>query len=758
MPECVTKYHLSAIPIVKRIMKILPLKEWTRRLGVLALSATAALVSCAPVSQAAPDYDQIGKQFSLVLQNAHFSRGRFSQKMYEKFLESYLRNVDPQRLYFSEEDVQKLRERYGTSFGDYLLASETRTLAVELYTEYSTRALHHIAQAEKMLKEYEKQLPAFDSDRTTPRSRRKLPRAANKAALEQAWRDMVDDMVLTEVLRRENVARLAAEKGKPDPNANELPVAEKLQARLKRLRNEVQEADTEDMVAKLLNAVALSYDPHSDYMGAREEQRFKDMIKASIVGIGAQLREDDDGSTRIEGIVKGGPAAKNGQLKLGDRIVAVDSANTGNWTDIMYLSIDKVVDLIRGKKGVSVRLRVLNAESGEQKEVVIVRDEVPMSESLASAKVVDVHREGKEPYRVGILTLPSFYIDLDSGDVRCASDVKKLLQRMNKEGVKGLVVDLRFNGGGSLDEVRKMVGFFTGAGPVVQVRDSRGHIERLTVSGRQLFKGEVVVITNKLSASASEIFAGAMADYGRAVIVGDESTYGKGTVQIPRSLSDYMPYFASQEGCGMIKVTVQKFYRINGASTQLKGVESDIVLPMSTAALPIGEAEMDYAMPYDEIAPAGHYVKNPHLARILPELRRRSAIRVAGDKDLQYSKWFIDYRRRITEQNTDSLNKEVRRKEDAELRRIQRANDEERKTRYAAMAEQDARSFTIYRLTLDDVQADKLPIASKEDEEKYMESAEDPEEALEDDVDYPSNLDPILREALHIVRDMMDMR
>ena len=735
-----------------------PLKEWTRRVSALVLGATAALVSCVPESQAAPDYDQIGKQFSLVLQNAHFSRARFSSKMYEKFLESYLNNVDPQHLYFTQEDVKKLRETYANDFGDYLLAGQTRALAVELFTAYSTRALYYIAQAEKMLKEYEKQMPAFDSDRMTPRSRRKLPRAANKAELEQAWRDMVDDMVLTEVLRRENVARMAAEKGKPDPNATELPVAEKLQARFKRLRNEVQEADTEDMVAKLLNAVALSYDPHSDYMGAREEQRFKDAIKASIVGIGAQLREDDDGSTRIEGIVKGGPAAKNGQLKLGDRIVAVDSANTGNWTDIMYLSIDKVVDLIRGKKGVSVRLRVLNAESGEQKEIVIVRDEVPMSESLASAKVVDVHYPGKTPYRLGILTLPSFYIDLDSGDVRCASDVKKLLRRMNKEGVKGLVVDLRFNGGGSLDEVRKMVGFFTGAGPVVQVRDSRGHTERLTVSGRRLFTGEVVVITNKLSASASEIFAGAMADYGRAVIVGDESTYGKGTVQVPRSLRDYMPYFVSQDGCGMIKVTVQKFYRINGASTQLKGVESDIVLPMSTAALQLGEAEMDYAMPYDEMTPAGHYVKDPHLARILPELRRRSAARVAADKDLQYSKWFINYRRRTIEQNANSLNKETRSKEDAELRRIQRANNEERKVRYAEMAEKDAKNLTIYRMNLDDVDAAKLPLASKDDKDEYMESAEDPEEALEDEVDYPSNLDPILRESLHIVRDMMELR
>ncbi len=733
------------------------LKHWTRRLGALAAAATAALVSFSSTGQAAPDYDQIGKQFSLVLQNAHFSRLRFSQDLYEKFLECYLQSIDPQHLYFTQADVNALQSKYASSFGDYLLAGETRALAVELHTEYSRRALRHIAEAEKMLAEYAKKLPAFDTNRSTPRSRRKLPRAANDAALTQAWRDMVDDMVLTEVIRRENVARLAKEKGKPDPNANETPVAEKLKARFRRLRNEVKEADTEDMVAMLLNAVARSYDPHSDYMGAREEQRFKDAIKASIVGIGAQLREDDDGSTRIEGIVKGGPAAKNGQLKLGDRIVAVDTANNGNWTDIMYLSIDKVVDLIRGKKGVSVKLRVLGAESGEQKEVVIVRDEVPMSESLASAKIVDIHKSGETPYRIGILTLPSFYIDLDSGDVRCAADVKKLLRRMNREGVKGLIVDLRFNGGGSLDEVRKMVGFFTGAGPVVQVRDSRGHVERLTVSGRRLFDGEVVVITNKLSASASEIFAGAMADYGRAVIVGDDSTFGKGTVQIPRSLADYLPYFASREGCGMIKVTVQKFYRINGASTQLKGVESDIVLPMSTAALQIGEAEQDYAMPYDEIAPAAHYVKNPRIARILPELRKRSAARVAADQDLQYSKWFIDYRRKIIEENTDSLNKAKRVAESTELRNRQRAQDEERKPRYEKMAAEDARNLTIYRLTLDDVNADKLPVASKEDEEKYMEAAEDPEEALADDVDYPSNLDPILRESLYIVRDMMEM-
>lgn len=729
-----------------------------RSVALAASTLAAGVVSCTSVSYAEPDYDTIGKQFSLVLQNAHYSRTRFSSAMYAKFLESYLQCVDPQQLYFTQADVNRLRDRYATSFGDYLLAGRTRSFAEALHNEFATRALEQIVKAEKLLISYEKQLPAFDSDRTTPRSRRKLPRSKNSAELDQAWRDMVDDMVLTEVLRRENVSRLAAEKGKPDPVLKEKPITEKLAARFKRLRNEVQETDTEDMVATLLNAVARTYDPHSDYMSAKEEQRFKDMIKASIVGIGAQLSEQDDGTTRIEGIVKGGPAAKNGQLKLGDRIIAVDSVNDGQWVDIMYMSIDKVVDLVRGKEGVPVNLRVLSGEGAEEREVVIVRDEVPMSESLASAKIVEMKQPDGSTRRIGILTLPSFYMDLDgAGGVACASDVKKLILRMKEEKVEGLVVDLRFNGGGSLEEVRKMVGFFTGAGPVVQVRDARGQRERLTVSGKRIFDGEVVVICNKLSASASEIFAGAMADYGRAVIVGDESTFGKGTVQIPRSLSAYMPYFSSREGAGMIKVTVQKFYRINGASTQKKGVESDIVLPMSTAALQLGEAELDYVMPYDEIPAAVGYVKNGRISRILPELSRRSAARVAADKDLQDAKWNIDYRRAITEANVDSLNKAKRVAENEELVQRQKAITADRKVRYATMAEKDAANMRVLRLKLDDVTRSELPVITKDDEEEYMDEVKDPEEELEEEVDYPFTLDPILRESLNIVNDMLEM-
>lgn len=731
---------------------------WTRRLCNVAAATALVLASCTSVGRAEPDFDMIGKQFSLVLQNAHFSRARFNEDMYAKFLECYLQTLDPQHLYFTQKDVEAIKEEYEKSFGDYLLAGNTGELAQKLYSLYSERALKRIGEAEALVRSYDKKQPAFTSDREMPRSRRKLPRAADDAELDKVWADQVEDMMLSEILRRENLATLAKEQGKPDPTAKEMSVGEKLLARLKRLRVGVQEADTEDMVSLLLNAVAHVYDPHSDYMGAREEQRFKDMIRASIVGIGAQLKSDDDGSTIVEGIVKGGPADKNGQLKLGDHIIAVAANGDEAWTDILYLSIDKVVDLIRGQQGKPVRLRVQSADSGEEREITIVRDEVPMSESLASAKIIDIKKKDGSSTRLGILTLPSFYVDLDDDEVHCAADVKKLLRRMNKEGVQGLVMDLRVNGGGSLEEVRKMVGFFSGAGPVVQVKTSRGNVSKLTVSGRPLFTGPLLVLTSKLSASASEIFAGAMADYGRALIVGDERTYGKGTVQVPRSLAEFMPLLSDRDGCGMIKVTIQKFYRINGASTQIEGVASDIVLPSPTAGLQYGEKEMDYAMPYDAIPAAGNYVKSPALERILPQLRERSAARVAADKDLQYSDWYTAYRRRQLDENKVSLNKETRLQEAKKLKDFKKAADDERESRYEKMAQEDEKNLLIRRLNLSDVDSAELPLASKDDKNEFMREQKDEEEELEESPEYPSGLDAMLRESLHIVSDMLELQ
>lgn len=745
----------------------------TAPLRTLCVTGLAALASCSSLtyadfpfsssvlstSSSQPDYDTIGKQFSLVLQNSHFSRARFTQEMYAQFLDCYMQSVDPQHLFLTQEDVAYLRDRYASSFGDYMLANQTTRLAEELHEYYSTRALARISAAEKALDAYAEAMPAFDSDRCIPRTRRKLERAKDAAELDQVWKDTVEDMVLTETLRRENLAKLAADKGKENKSAaKDLPVAEKMKARLKRMRSDIEESDREDMVSDVLNALAHVYDPHSDYMGAREEQRFKDMIKASLVGIGAKLKADDDGSTTIEGIVKGGPAAKEGQLKLGDHIVAVAKDGDENWTDIMFLSIDKVIDLIRGQKGKAVKLRVQSEESGEEREITIVRDEIPMSEELANGKVIEMKNTDGTVTKLGILTLPSFYVDLDEGDVHCAADVKKILQRMVKEGVSGIVLDLRFNGGGSLDEVRKMVGFFTGAGPVVQVKDSRGHTERLTVSGKPVYTGPLVVLTNRLSASASEIFAGAMADYGRALIVGDKTTFGKGTVQVPRSLKDFMPYLRGRDDCGMIKVTTQKFYRVGGASTQLKGVESDLVLPMVTAGLRIGEGEQDYVLPYDEIPRANGYVQSTRLAQILPELQKRSKARTAADPDMTYMQQDIDRANEKLEKNSVSLNKAARQAENAELLARRKTIDAERKERYAKMAEADAKALVIRRLKLDDVAKDELPLFNKDDEEKFMDEPEDDEDELTESPEYPSSLDYILRECLHILTDMAELK
>lgn len=744
----------------------------TAPLRTFCVAGLAALASCSSLtyadfpfsssvlsSSSQPDYDTIGKQFSLVLQNSHFSRARFTQEMYAQFLDCYMQSVDPQHLFLTQEDVAHLRDRYASSFGDYMLANQTTRLAEELHEYYSTRALARISAAEKALDAYAEAMPAFDSDRCIPRTRRKLERAKDAAELDQVWKDTVEDMVLTETLRRENLAKLAADKGKENKSAaKDLPVAEKMKARLKRMRSDIEESDREDMVSDVLNALAHVYDPHSDYMGAREEQRFKDMIKASLVGIGAKLKADDDGSTTIEGIVKGGPAAKEGQLKLGDHIVAVAKDGDENWTDIMFLSIDKVIDLIRGQKGKAVKLRVQSEESGEEREITIVRDEIPMSEELANGKVIEMKNADGTVTKLGILTLPSFYVDLDEGDVHCAADVKKILQRMVKEGVSGIVLDLRFNGGGSLDEVRKMVGFFTGAGPVVQVKDSRGHTERLTVSGKPVYTGPLVVLTNRLSASASEIFAGAMADYGRALIVGDKTTFGKGTVQVPRSLKDFMPYLRGRDDCGMIKVTTQKFYRVGGASTQLKGVESDLVLPMVTAGLRIGEGEQDYVLPYDEIPRANGYVQSTRLAQILPELQKRSKARTAADPDMTYMQQDIDRANEKLEKNSVSLNKAARQAENAELLARRKTIDAERKERYAKMAEADAKDLVIRRLKLDDVAKDELPLFNKDDEEKFMDEPEDDEDELTESPEYPSSLDYILRECLHILTDMAELK
>lgn len=726
--------------------------RWIRLTAFSAIAA-AAITSCA---SAATDFNQVGKQMSLLLQNFHFSRKEFSDDLSSKFLETYLRKVDPSKIFFTQQDVDVLKKKYGKELDDYLMSGQMMDAAKAMHALYRQRAMQRIAYARDLLKQGGF---TFTQDKTIERSRRKIDSwPKDEAEMQQVWKDMVEEQLLSETLRRETVARLAKEQNKPDPLANEKPVEEKLLMRYERIQRNIQETDLEDVAETLLSAVALTYDPHTDYMGARQVDRFKISMSPELTGIGALLGGEDDGSTKINGIVVGGPADKSGELKLNDRIVAIDSNNTGEMVDILFMKLDKVVDMIRGSENSQIRLKVEPADSpGQAKIITLTRSKVPLKDELAKAEIIELNGAPDGQNRIGVLSLPSFYADMDGGDRRCAADVKKLLERMNKEKVDGLVIDLRNNGGGSLEEVRLMTGFFTGRGPVVQIKDTRGNVDVKTANNREkLFKGPIVVLINKLSASASEILAAALQDYGRAVIVGDTSTFGKGTVQQPVDIGQYLPYFSARDRAGLLKVTTQKFYRVPGGSTQLKGVESDIQLPTATAAFELGEEILDYAMPYDQIPPCHNYQKDSAIAGILPALKAASAERVAKDRDLQIAKEDIAMMKQRLKDNKLSLNKKVREQENASLEERRKSINQERKTRFAQMAKDDAAKYKIYRLTLDDINAPELPLANPEkDNEQFMHVAEDPTAELDDSPEYPSGLDPELREGINIVQDML---
>lgn len=730
------------------------LSSFVKSLGCIAI-VSSALASCA---SAKTDFNEVGKQFAFLIQNAHFSRAEFSDEMSRKFLETYLKSLDPGKIFLTQADVDKLMEAYGKDIDDYILGGQSLDLAEVLYDYFSRQATKRLANAKKIIESSDYK---FDSNATVERSRRKVEWAKNQAALDKIWDKMLEEQVLSEILRRETIAKLAKEEGQPDPSLSEMEPKKKIIARYERLLRTVQEVDQEDMLDYLLSAVALTYDPHTDYMGAREQDKFNASMGGALIGIGALLGPEDDGATKVAGIVLGGPVEKDGQIKLNDRIVAVDTMNTGEMTDILFMSIDKVVSLIRGKEGSQVRLKVEPADNpGNPKIITLNRQRVEMKDELVKGEIFDVkNKEGKVTERLGVITLPSFYMDMTGGDRRCATDFKRIMLRMVKEGVKGIVVDLRNNGGGSLEEVRQMSGFFTGSGPVVQIKNMKGGTDVKTVEvAKPLFDGPVVVLINKLSASASEILAAALADYGRAVIVGDTTTFGKGTVQQPVDIGNYLPYFASRDRAGLLKVTIQKFYRVAGGSTQLKGVESDIVLPTASAAFDIGEATMDYALPYDEIAPARNYKKNKNLGKIIPELKKRSEKRVAADKDMQWLKEDIKLTKERIEKNTLSVNKKERIAENEKLMARRKMINAERTVRFAELAKQDANLYDIYRLTLENVDAPSLVKADpKKDNEEYMKMAEDPTAALDKSPEYPSGLDPELRESLNIVADMVDI-
>lgn len=733
------------------------MNAWKQTREALALVGVGlGFITTACAQQADPN--EVGKQMAIMLQNSHFARLTFNEELSKRFFEDYLRDLDYSRVYFTQADVDRLRQQYGDKLHLMLMQGECQRAAADIYALYQERVKTRVAQAMTWLNENNFD---FSKEEFIKRSRKDAPWPKDEAEATALWKQQVKEAVLAETLRRETIARMAKEQGKENPLAKEAEPTSKLKLRYERFLHSVTDVDDEDIASSFLSAVSRAYDPHTDYMNPKEMDRFKSGMKNELVGIGALLQAEEDGATKIKGIVVNGPADKQGELKLDDRVVAVDPDNSGNMVDIMFMKIDKVVDLIRGKEGSPVRLKVEPASGtpGETKLVVITRAMVEMKDEQASADIIDMKQPDGSTRRLGWLTIPSFYADFDEGKTRVSVDVEKLLNRMIHEKVEGVVVDLRNNGGGSLEEVRRMTGFFIERGPVVQVKNTLGQVQTKESSNRQpVYQGPLVVLIDKASASASEILAGALQDFNRAVIVGDSSTFGKGTVQQPMDIGNMLPFFAKErDRAGYLKVTIQKFYRPSGSSTQLQGVVSDVVLPNLTEAVEIGEAFLDHPLAHDRIRQAPDFRPLDQANLFLPRLKEDSAKRLKESKDFAYVTEDIQRAKERLAKNEVSLRKDDRMKEIMEADAREKQRNTERRERFAKEEKTDREDLRFFKLRLEDVIADKPLVAydpSKEQQE-FMRRSKEETEDLDQTPHWPSGMDPQKRESLAILKDLV---
>lgn len=699
-----------------------------------AAAAALILVSAAPSGNASADSSQVAIAVGRWLEQAHYTRQKLDDEMSLRLLNTYLESLDYNRLYFTQADIDEFTKKYGSTLDDAVLRGDLDP-AREIFSRFKSNVESRVESARKLAKkDY-----SFDSNRTVELNRSKAPWPKDAAEADRLWQDRIEAELLQEHL---NEFRLR-------------PPVEAVTRRYDQALRNVREMDDQDVVKAFLNSLARSYDPHSEYLSASDMENFNIAMRLSLVGVGAVLRSDE-GYARVMEVVPGGPADRDGRLKVNDRIAAVAQGDK-EFEDVVDMKLDKVVEKIRGKKGSVVRLQILPADAADpskRRVIDITRDEVKLKDQEAKAEVLDLQDPNGKSTRIGWITLPSFYANMSGGGPAKSTteDVAALIGRLKQEGIEGLVIDLRKDGGGSLEEAINLTGLFIPKGPVVQSKDPNGKVtvSRDTNPG-VAYSGPLVVVMNRLSASASEIFAAAVQDYGRAVIVGDERSFGKGTVQTVLDIGRVMPFFSlGAADAGALKLTIQKFYRVAGGSTQLNGVESDIVLPSRTDNPEIGEGSLRNRLDYDEVAPV-KISQDAAQPLFLEELRQRSAERIAADPEFLYvTEDMARLRERITS-NQLSLNKKARQQELADDKARRELRKQERLARGPLL------NVQAWQLTLDDVRnrREKLEaVAYEREREKRYTDPEESEEAKEDASPEP---DPIRNEALRITADLIQL-
>jgi carboxyl-terminal processing protease len=714
----------------------------------LALGAILLTVSSVSPSVLASSRETIAMSVGRLLEEGHYTRQKLNADLSRKFLQTYLETLDYSHLFFTQKDVDDLNSKYGSSMAGEVLLGNLKP-AYDIYALYARRVDERVAKIKQLLK----QPLDFKTNATVELNRQKAPWPKDEEEADQLWRGRIMNELLQERLSEHPIE----------------PPAQLVARRYERLARNVHEQDKDEQMKLYLYALAQTYDPHSEYLSKADMKNFSINMGLSLVGIGALLRSED-GYAKIESLVPGGPAQVDGRLKVGDRITAV-AQGQGDFVDVREMRLDKVVEMIRGKKGTRVRLLVIPADATDpsrRKSVELVRDEIKLKDQEARADIIIKKDENGNPLKLGWITLPSFYADMDKHQKSTTRDVLALLKRLKKENIAGLVIDLRRNGGGSLEEALALTGLFLKSGPIVQTKDYNGQIRVSPNPDASIaYTGPLVVLTSRQSASASEIFAAALQDYGRAVIVGDKNTFGKGTVQTILPIGRFASLLGSHsDEDGALKLTIQKFYRVAGGSTQLHGVASDIVLPSLTDLPEFGESALKNALPYDEVPKARYTKWSDTHSLFVDQLRRRSEERVKNNPEFHYVMEDMERLRHKIDENRISLNEDVRKKElqDDKLRKELRS-----KERLARNQEEPE----IYRLTLDTVDQPNLQLVMYPGKLAEMkkkgtfpkvesEAASDSDSDLgggngtDDDTKDPV-IDPERDETLNILADLIDL-
>ncbi|CCN84098.1 Tail-specific protease [Vibrio nigripulchritudo SFn27] len=613
---------------------------------MLAASAQAleAKLSKADLPLLAPEvqHTTASKRVTSRLTRSHYKHFNLNDEFSQAMFDRYVEMLDYNKNIFTQSDINSFAE-WSVQLDDQL-KSGSNMIAFKLYNLANEKRFERFAYALTLLDQEIK----FDTDESMMVDRSDAKWPTSQAEINELWRKRVKYDALNLKLTGKEWSE----------------IKEVLEKRYNNAMKRISQTKSEDVFQLYMNAFAREVDPHTSYLSPRNAEQFQSEMNLSLEGIGAVLQMTED-YTVIRSLVAGGPASKSKQLSEGDRIIGV-AQDKEEMVDVIGWRLDDVVQLIKGPKGTKVRLQILpEAKGAKSYDVTIVRDKIRLEDRAVKSEVFE--RDGK---KIGVLEVPSFYVGL-------SKDTDKLISELKEQNVDGIVVDLRNNGGGALTEATALSGLFIKSGPIVQVRDSYGRIEQNSDTGGQIsYDGPVTVLVNRYSASASEIFAAALQDYGRAVVLG-ENSFGKGTVQQHRSLNHIYDLFEKE--LGYVQYTIQKFYRINGGSTQNKGVVPDIAFPTAVEPEETGESVEDNALPWDQIKKAEYLVLDDK-SKLIAELTALHDKRIASDLEYSFINEDIAEYKAEKEENSISLNEAARKQEqnEAEDKRLSRINQRQK--------------------------------------------------------------------------------